>query len=388
MSAPTKVTGASPFHIPSLDGIRAVAFMIVFVAHAGLNKIVPGGFGVTVFFFLSGYLITTLMRVEYEEHGTVSLKQFYLRRVLRILPPFYLVLAISTALSVAGLLAHGIDPLAIAAQTFHGANYWIIENGYDGLPQGTGVFWSLAVEEHFYLVFPLIFLALHNLIKTPPREAVFLYGLCALILLWRCVLVYGVHSTQDRTYVGSDTRFDSILYGCALAIRGNPMLDGASSCSDRTWKWLFLPGALATLAFTFVYREPAFRETFRYSLQGIALTPIFVCAMRFPNWSVFRWLNGKIVNFVGVLSYSLYLVHHVIIDAIGHHVAMHPVLRAVVALAASLALSYAIYIVIEKPCAKLRKRLSRRAVLHVAPRPTPPVPAVAAGSSAFDSHAC
>jgi peptidoglycan/LPS O-acetylase OafA/YrhL len=273
---------------------------------------------------------------------------------------------------VAGLLSHGVDPLAIAAQTFHGANYWIIENGYEGLPQGTGVFWSLAVEEHFYLVFPLIFLALRKYISTPSREAAFLYGLCALILVWRCVLVYGMHSAEDRTYVGSDTRFDSILYGCALATRGNPMLDGASFYSDRTWKWLFVPGSFAILAFTFVYREAAFRETFRYSLQGIALTPIFACAMRFPNWIPFRWLSGKIIRFVGVLSYSLYLVHHVIIEALEHYVAMQPVLRGVVALAASLALSYAIYVVIERPCAKLRKRLSHRAVPHAAPQSAPP----------------
>jgi peptidoglycan/LPS O-acetylase OafA/YrhL len=382
MSAPTREKKAAAFHIPSLDGIRAVAFLIVFAAHAGLNNVVPGGFGVTVFFFLSGYLITTLMRIEYEEHGTVSLKQFYLRRVLRILPPFYLVLAMSTGVAVAGLLSHGIDPVAIAAEAFHGANYWIIEKGYDGLPQGTGVYWSLAVEEHFYLLFPMIFLALRTFIKTPSRDAAFLYGLCALILIWRCVLVYGMHSAEDRTYVGSDTRFDSILYGCALATCGNPMLDGASSYTDRTWKWLFLPGSLAILAFSFVYRDPAFRETFRYSLQGIALTPIFICAMRFPNWSVFRWLNGKIIRFVGVLSYSLYLVHHVIIDAILHHVALHPALRGVIALAASLALAYAIYVVIEKPCAKLRKRLSRSAVPLAAPKSTALVPAVAPGTPA------
>ena len=75
-----------PFHIPSLDGLRAVSFGIVFVAHAGLEKYVPGGFGVTVFFFLSGFLITTLMRTEFEKSGTVNLKQFYLRRVREYRP--------------------------------------------------------------------------------------------------------------------------------------------------------------------------------------------------------------------------------------------------------------------------------------------------------------
>src|ERR1700733_3228445 len=89
-------TKASAFHIPSLDGIRAASFLIVFAAHAGLADLVPGGFGVTVFFFLSGYLITTLLRMEWQQSGTVSLKQFSLRRVLRILPPFYFTLLLAT----------------------------------------------------------------------------------------------------------------------------------------------------------------------------------------------------------------------------------------------------------------------------------------------------
>jgi peptidoglycan/LPS O-acetylase OafA/YrhL len=77
----------APLHIPSLDGLRALSFLIVFLAHSGVSG-VPGGFGVTVFFYLSGFLITTLMRVEQENTGRVNLRHFYLRRALRILPPF------------------------------------------------------------------------------------------------------------------------------------------------------------------------------------------------------------------------------------------------------------------------------------------------------------
>src|SRR5579862_3542962 len=86
----TVLAARAPFHIPSLDGLRAISFFIVFAAHAGLDRIVPGGFGVTVFFFLSGYLITTLMRMETDKSARVNLKNFYLRRALRILPPFYI----------------------------------------------------------------------------------------------------------------------------------------------------------------------------------------------------------------------------------------------------------------------------------------------------------
>ena len=70
-------------HIPSLDGLRAVSFLLVFAAHAGLEHFVPGGFGVTIFFFLSGFLITTLLRAEFEKNGVISIRHFWLRRTLR-----------------------------------------------------------------------------------------------------------------------------------------------------------------------------------------------------------------------------------------------------------------------------------------------------------------
>ncbi|OYW31584.1 MAG: hypothetical protein B7Z47_00700, partial [Chthoniobacter sp. 12-60-6] len=76
----SKASAQSAFHIPSLNGLRAVAILIVFLSHAGLSHVVPGLFGVTVFFFLSGYLITTLLRMECEQHGGASLHQFFLRR--------------------------------------------------------------------------------------------------------------------------------------------------------------------------------------------------------------------------------------------------------------------------------------------------------------------
>src|ERR1700761_1752256 len=79
--------------IPSLDGLRGVSFLIVFIAHAGLDKLVPGRLGVNIFFILSGYLITTLMIREREKTGWVSLKLFYLRRALRIFPPMYFIMA-------------------------------------------------------------------------------------------------------------------------------------------------------------------------------------------------------------------------------------------------------------------------------------------------------
>src|SRR5882762_1194530 len=89
-------------YIPSLDGIRAISFFLVFFSHAGLGDLVPGGFGVSVFFLLSGFLITTLLRLEFARYQRISLRSFYLRRVLRILPPLYVVLALAMVLSQIG----------------------------------------------------------------------------------------------------------------------------------------------------------------------------------------------------------------------------------------------------------------------------------------------
>ena len=162
-SAPTAAN--SSFVIPSLDGIRALAVGLVFAAHAGAGNISPGPLGVTIFFFLSGYLITTLLRMEFEKTGSISLRNFYLRRAFRILPPLYLVLAAAYGLTLLGLL--GAQKLRLGAclsQVFFFRDYQILSSGWDGSqtgrPLGTGSLWSLAVEEHFYILFPLCYLVL------------------------------------------------------------------------------------------------------------------------------------------------------------------------------------------------------------------------------------
>jgi peptidoglycan/LPS O-acetylase OafA/YrhL len=346
-------------HIPSLDGLRAVSFFIVFVAHAGLPFAlpVPGGFGVTVFFFLSGFLITTLMRVEQESTGTVSVRNFYLRRALRILPPFYIVLALAALLVLSGVLPGRLDPRTLAAQGLHVANYWFIYQGSDGAAAGTVPYWSLAVEEHFYLVFPVLYLTLNRFLSRR-AQGITLWAICAAVCVWRCILVFGYAVPEDRTYMASDTRFDSILAGCALAVSMNPMLDRPLG-RDVVWKWGLLPTGLALLLLTFTYRAPWFRETIRYTIQGLALAPVFVTAIRFPGWLPFRFLNLRAVAFVGALSYTLYLTHQIAMMALHEQwPGLDPMTSAAAALASAFAVSYAVHRFVEKPCARLRKRLA------------------------------
>jgi peptidoglycan/LPS O-acetylase OafA/YrhL/glycosyltransferase involved in cell wall biosynthesis len=365
----TPATRSDGIYIPSLDGIRALSVLLVFAAHAGLNERVPGNFGVTVFFFLSGYLITTLMRVESGRTGTVSLRAFYLRRVLRIFPPMYLVLAVASLLTVAGLLEGSVHLEALVPQAMHLSNYYIVVHGWwDGRAPGTWILWSLAVEEHFYLAFPLLYLVLLRFAPARSRQALILFGACAVVLAWRLVLVTLLHADKDRTYVATDTRVDSIVFGCALAVFGNPVLD-STRVSDRTWKFILVPLGAAGLLISFLVRDPGFQETFRYSLQGLSLLPLFVVAIRFPNWAMFRVLNLAPIKFVGVLSYSMYLLHPTVLFGIEQWTPWPPLVKGLFGLVLTVLLAFSIYRLVELPCARLRKRLSRVAAPVTAPFP-------------------
>jgi peptidoglycan/LPS O-acetylase OafA/YrhL len=354
------------FSIPSLDGIRALSFFLVFLAHVGMPGI-PGGFGVTVFFFLSGYLITTLLRREVERDGSFSFRLFYLRRVLRILPPFYLVLTFALVLTLVGVLPPGFTWPALAAQALHYSNFWVISHGWDGLLGGTGVYWSLAVEEHFYLLFPALYAILLRAGLSRRGQHHVLLLLCGAIMLWRCYIVFGLHVIGDRTYIGSDTRFDSMLFGCALAIWGNPALD-AKRGEEGPKLLPLLAGAAGAglLLATFVIRSPAFRESVRYSMQGLGLYPLFYLAVRYPQMLVMRFLNLRPLRFLGTLSYSLYLLHQIVIFSVYGYWQGPDALRATVSLGIAVLLAVLVWRFVERPLAKLRSRL---AVVRPAPAP-------------------
>jgi peptidoglycan/LPS O-acetylase OafA/YrhL len=341
----------SSFHIPSLDGIRAVALLIVFISHAGL-ELVPGGFGVTIFFFLSGYLITTLLRVENEQTGRISLSGFYLRRTLRIFPPLYLV--IPAVYLLGSMTTQEYSPQGIVAQLSYVTNYYIVNHGPEGIAKGTGILWSLAVEEHFYIVFPLLFTICRFL--RPTVFAIILFASCALLLAWRCVLVYQFQAPEDRAYIATDTRIDSILFGCILAVWHNPVLD--KPLIGRHWfNRVVLPAAIVAIILTFFYRNTEFRQTFRYSIQGLALMPVFVAAIRDYDRLLFSWLNWKAVRFIGLLSYSLYLVHFVVLNWTWHWVGSR-LTAALVAGCIIFTIAVGIYYGVERPLARLRKRWS------------------------------
>jgi peptidoglycan/LPS O-acetylase OafA/YrhL len=312
----------APQAIPSLNGIRAVSVLLVLLAHSGFGAIVPGGMGVTVFFFLSGYLITTLMLAESERSGNIAIPNFYARRVFRLAPPLLITLAIAYSLTYFGLLPGQITLEGLTAQLLYFANYYILffDPGAQTMPAGTGIIWSLAVEEHFYIFFPLLMTVFLRFAWRPFTIGILLIVTCLVILAWRIHLVQSPGFLNDRIYLASDTRFDSIIYGCLMAFLINPLRIPHQSEKMSSAQWAFFSVGIGFLLLSLLYRNPVFRETFRYTLQGIALFPIFYFAIQFHENALFRHLNSAWLIKIGTYSYAIYLVHQIIIFAIDKNV--------------------------------------------------------------------
>lgn len=350
------------FNLPSLDGLRAVSVVIVFVSHIGFADLVPGGFGVTVFFFLSGFLITTLLRREFAATRDVSFKDFYLRRVFRILPPMYITLLFALLLNVSGFMPRDLELAPMLLQVANFANYVpiLFENGEAKVPVGTGIFWSLSVEEHFYAIYPLVALAL---LKAGSVRRTFwtLAAICLVVLLWRTFLVTVMGVESEKIYRATDCRIDSMLYGCILALCANPVLDPRPQRSTR-WDLPMLAASMALLLVTLLVRNEVFRETLRYSLQGLALMPVFYLAISRPDWWPFKWLNTGPMRWIGTLSYTIYLCQLIMIAIVWRLWPQWPAMVQYAMMAAlTLLYSMAMYRFVEKPCGRMRARIHDRA---------------------------
>jgi peptidoglycan/LPS O-acetylase OafA/YrhL len=349
--------GKSPEVIASLDGIRALAIGLVFLAHGGLSDIVPGGLGVTMFFVLSGFLITTLMRVEFTKTGSLDLPAFYLRRFLRLMPPLLLVVIIALLAQAAGLV-HGAPTAAgIASVIFYYANYFAIFHQFKGIPVGLGVTWSLAVEEHFYIVFPALAVVLLRLRRGV--SVIPLVLLCVGILTWRCSL-FAHGASEDRIYMGTDTRIDSVLIGCTLALFCNPVLDPVPGWV-RKYTGAISVAALGVLVGSLVYRTEFFRETYRFTIQSLAIAPLIYLAVAQYELAAFRWLNVGPLVYLGKISYTVYLAHQGCLFFINENWPRLGMLPTMVCTALlTLAIAVPMRLFVEIQFARIRKRLHQR----------------------------
>ena len=366
----TSASGKRPAYIPALDGLRAVSILLVVGSHAGLDHVLPGAFGVTLFFFISGYLITGQLLHALASDGRLHLLNFYMRRVLRLMPAAttYIVLA-GAVFSLGGGL---ITASGWACALLYGANYYDIWAGYKstlpGIRHPFNILWSLAIEEHFYALWP----AALALLWRRRLTAAALLTLCAAVLCWRAFLyadclhgsawVCGRHAfaalgQDNRLYIGTDTRLDSIAYGALLA-----------TAEHHGWRMPRAAGAAALLlAAAFLVPGDFMRQVVRTSLQGVALMVLMPALLRPGRWPA-RLLSVTPAIAIGRLSYSLYLWHwgaFAVADAVAVHTGtprFGPAWQtAALPLAASLALCS--YQWIERPMLALRRRVGSHAPL-------------------------
>ncbi len=348
-------------YIPVLDGLRAVAILLVVASHAGLDHVLPGAFGVTLFFFISGYLITRQLLAALARRGRIGLANFYLRRVLRLMPAGLAYVLVAGLAYVA--LGGRIAPLGWAAAVFYGANIFDLWVGYrstlPGVRHPFNILWSLAIEEHYYAVWPVVLGAVWRW-----RWALAaLVLLCLAVLLWRawlfqhcgaaasavCGRVQVPAWRYNRLYQGTDTRLDSIGWGALLAMveQRRPGWAGRTA-----WLW---PAGVALLAAGFLVPGDFARQVLRTSVQGIGLLLLFPALLHRAGPAQ-RLLCARPALLVGRLSYSLYLWHWGAFALADELAGAHRLAWLAIGLPASVALAAASYVLVEQPMLRVRRR--------------------------------
>jgi len=331
-----------------LDGVRAVVALLVVLYHCGLQR-VPGGLGVLVFFVLSGFLITWRLLEEDDASGTVSLKHFYFRRALRIVPPFYVYWILLTGALV--LLDKRILWGQAIASLLYVGNYYQAIGGDPNT--GYSHTWSLAIEEQFYLLWPLLFRRFRADRQALPR------GLAIGVLtiwVYRLVIRFGLGVGQSYVYEAFDTRADHLMIGCLLAVvlrAGWGARFWALVCG-QPWRLGLPVGLLAISTAAQNTWGHGYRDGVGFIvdpvLTAIALAQLIALRSTLPA----RWLDRPFSRFLGRISYSTYLYQQIVVEPVLRGLGAVPRFAGIaVAVAAVHAVAAVSHYLVERPFLRL-----------------------------------
>ena len=312
-------------YITGLDGIRAIAVIMVLAYHSKLALFKSGFLGVTVFFVLSGYLITGILISEVEEEGTIDLKNFWLRRIRRLVPAVMsmaVVIIFVSAVVNRIIFTKGCKDFLASVLGFN--NWWQIFNKVSyfeaaGVPSPFTHCWSLAIETQFYLIYPLILLGIYKLVKSRgegrAKRGLLFAGVTLLLALISVILMIVLFDPQQdasRVYYGTDTRAFSLLFGALLAIlweyRMVPRRLSASVnmvLGSVSFAVLLVMTIAINGSSNFWYRGGQF--------FGTILTVLMVYAVSGRKTWLSRFLSNPVLKWIGDRSYSIYLWHYPII---------------------------------------------------------------------------
>ena len=311
-------------YVPALDGLRAFAVLAVIAYHMKFNWAPGGLLGVTMFFVLSGYLITGLLLREYETSGTISLKGFWIRRVRRIIPAVvFAVLGIALLCSIFDhALLTKMRPDVIPTLLFVN-NWWQILHNVSyfqalGEPSPLTHFWSLAIEEQFYLVWPLALLAC---LKAGVSKSTMTKGTIILAVLSAIEMALLFDPSQDpsRVYYGTDTRAFSLLIGSFLAFVWpyHKLTEKSGARMSMTGRTAFnLVGVTACVILIVLVALTNGFSPFIYRgglLLCSIITAIAIAVMVHPISWIGKFFQLKPLVWIGKCSYSMYLWHYPII---------------------------------------------------------------------------
>jgi peptidoglycan/LPS O-acetylase OafA/YrhL len=357
--------------IRPLDGIRALAVLAVLATHAGI-PFLPGGFvGVDVFFVLSGFLITSLLFDELVLAGRIDLGRFWTRRARRLLPAaLVMIVAVVAARplfvpdSVVGLRGDAIAAALWSANwrwALQGTNYF----AQGGTPSPLQHTWSLAVEEQFYLLWPLVLLACRA-VRRRRLLALSLAGVAASAL---ATYFLARVASPGRVYFGTDTRAQELLVGAALAAllaptwqwrAANPLdMRSPQPAARRPLPLLLSVGGLAVLTGIATTADGAPSE-FQHGLlllTALAAAALVAGVVLDSGQPVARLLSTRLMVGIGRISYGLYLWHwpvYLVLD--GERTGLHGYLLAALRVAVTGVFAGASFVLIERPAQRLRVR--------------------------------